>query len=220
LKTIKDKKAAIEKIDSQINGDIEGEKIVTDYLPENKAEERILSAVNYLATDSAVSLINITLVDASLEDKNDNTLSAAGILAPIINTSAPAAKPASTDLKFSEATISVTGEYAKIKLFIEQLQHVPMLNDVKKVTISPTPVERGKEDVKVDPSKLFANIVIDFGWMKMKKMDNQKIANFVAGVDVQTADTLKKFVSKKTAAPGALAENAGDNKGKSNPFLQ
>ena len=64
LQDIAAKQAAIAKIDSQMTSNSADTATINNYLPSTRVEERILSGVNFLASDAGVSLANISLKDA------------------------------------------------------------------------------------------------------------------------------------------------------------
>lgn len=201
LQDIKEKQSAIKQIGAQISNDKESSNAVINYLPEKKAEERIVGGVNYLAIDSGVALANLSLKDINTEnpanaarqnpasDKKENKEN--------INT-----------MKFSEATILVNGNYEKIKLFTDQLQKIFLFNNIKSLTISS---EQNKSE-KAD--SLLATAVIDFGYVSSSKVSDSRIANFKPEFDKNTVDILRQYVLQKTES---VSRNS--NKGKANPFL-
>ncbi|KKQ45464.1 MAG: hypothetical protein US63_C0016G0015 [Candidatus Moranbacteria bacterium GW2011_GWC2_37_8] len=234
LKAIKDKKTAIQTIDAQINSDSEGETIINNYLPNRKIEERILTGVNFLATDSGVSLANISLQEGSdAANKNDEAQSLslmplAAVVGAAANQSNQNSKDAKdvSDIQFTQTSITVSGDYDKIRLFLDQVQRMSIFNSIKSLSITSqysedetkkdTTVEANEQTSQAESStNLSANVVIDFGWMNTVKIDNQKIASFKAGLDNSTIAAVKQYVSQK--APGA--DRTGDSNGKKNPFL-
>lgn len=232
---INNKKAAIQRIDAEINGDNEGETIINNYLPNAKVEERILTSVNFLASDSEVSLVDLSFDNGNPEKKNENVellssgspLSAA-IASNAVNTSNPDNQKADAigDKQVMHTTIMVSGEYEKIRLFIDQLQKMSPLNSIKNLTISSQTEESDKQgdvaegedtsNTQVSSSELSAEMNVDFYWMSPVKIDSQKIANFKSGLDNDTIAVVKQYVSQK--APSV--DKFGDASGKRNPFLQ
>lgn len=232
LQAVKDKQAAIQKIDAQIKGDSENEKMISEYLPSQKVEERILSGVNFLAADSGVSLVNISLKsiepDAASTAEQIATLSAA----PLATTNAADTLPIGSEqaasnqivvagIQLTEAAISVTGDYDKVRLFLDQMEKFPVLNFVKSLDISKQELPASvasSEDAEVkaeDPGILSVNLVVDFGWMNPVQVDNQKIAKVKTGLDSNAISAVRQYISQK--AP--TADRFGDNNGKRNPFL-
>ena len=98
---------------------------------------------------------------------------------------------------------------------------MPLLNYVKSLKIAPqekdnTTNSTGTVAAPAAPSTdLVANIVLDFGYMEVSKIDSQKISNFKTELDNETISVLKTYVSQK--APDLLYEKG---EGKTNPFLQ
>lgn len=217
------KKAAINSMGKQIAGG-DSEKIVKEYLPEAKAEERIINNVNFLATDAGVSLVNVSLTGESASTGSaDTTISGvAAALNPtagaeaVLNsngTSTPAV--AAQTSKSVTASISVSGDYEKIRLFLGGLQHASIFNTVKSVTIAKQAEVKDEEGSVSNANTLLATAIVDFGYMLPEKVDNQKVETFKQKIDNETVETLKKYVSQKNQA----IEINGGSKGRTNPFL-
>jgi hypothetical protein len=211
LQFIKEKQAAIESIGTQIANNSNIGSVINDYLPNKKVEERIIGGVNYLAMDSGVSLL-----DVSLKNPNVTNSAFSG------NTAEEKTSAVNTDeLQFSEVAISISGDYEKIKLFIEQLQRISLLNDIKSLTIAnqiknvPDSAANPDETSTAISSTLSASVVIDFGYLPSFGIDGSKVAKLDSKLDTDVIDVLKNYISQK---PGLVVSSAG-NKGKANPFL-
>jgi len=208
LQSIKDNQVAIESVGTQIANDNGSKTMIDNYLPDKKVEERIIGGINYLAVDSGVSLVDVSLKNVDTSVLANNTAPAANALNNI------------DKLQFSEATVSISGDYEKIKLFIDQLQKMSLFNDIKSLTIS----NQEKSSANTNgagssvSSDLSADIVIDFGYLPSSVLDNNKITNFKSEIDEDTISVLKQYISQKTESAAAAINNIG-NKGKANPFL-
>lgn len=232
LEAIRVKQAAIKKIGDQINGDSEGEAVINSYLPSSKVEERILTGINYLATDSGVSLVNISLSGDGSKSTNNSEdaalVAAASPLSAAITSGGTAGaigadkSKTKSDVKTTQASISVSGDYDKIRLFLDQVQKMSLLNSVKSITITSQPASEKAASTSTEgateaaPSNsLSLDMVVDFGWMSPVQIDSQKVANFKSGLDNTTIAVVKKYVSQKTPT----VDRFGDRDGKRNPFL-
>lgn len=239
LTEISNKKQAMSKINNQLDSNTTSESDVDSYLPSTKVEERIMSSINFLANDSSVLLINITIKDP--EQNSTAQGMSAGATMNVNNAvkyadssvTDPANGTASTinqggGLKMSEATITISGEYDKIKLFVDSLQHIPIYNSLKSLSISNLPTgssatsgDQGvnqNNDVQKN-STLYANIVLDFGYMSPAKASVVNADKFNPAIDNETVKALQSYVSKDAVVSGNRTINAV-NGGKSNPFLQ
>lgn len=234
IESINSKKAAIQRIDAQINGDGEGERIVNDYLPSGPVEEKILTAINFLATDSEVSLVDLSFNNGNASEKKSDDVSLLSSGSPLANAitanSVNAANQASQaesiidNKQKIQTSIVVSGDYDKIRLFIDQLQKISPLNSIKSVSISSQSVdserqagsEAGDAANQVASTGLSADITLDFYWMSPVQIDSQKIANFKSGLDGDAIAVVKQYVSQK--APSV--EKFGNIDGKRNPFIR
>ena len=211
LQSIKDKQLAIESIGKKISDNTDGEKVVNDYLPENKVEERIISGINYLAGDANVSLVNIALTSA----KNVPVATSASTVDPITG-QLVVNNGAANLLQTTSAKVSVTGEYDKIRIFLDSLQRMPIINTVKTLSITKQEIKAADavEGAAVS-SVLAADIEVNFGYLAVAKVDNKQVEKFDASLDNETVDSLKKYISQKSQLIG----NDSDPKSKKNPFL-
>ena len=186
--------------------------MVYNYLPNKKVEERIIGGVNYLAVDSGVSLVNISLRNLDVPNPANTAQQNAAL----------ANKPADNAdvLQFSEATISISGDYEKIKLFINQLQKIALFNNIKSLVISNK--EKSSSNTtdanSSSSSTLFADMVVNFGYLSSSELNNNKITNLKPELDSDTIGVLKQYISQKTESMASMISNVG-NKGKANPFL-
>lgn len=229
MQLVKEKQAAIELIGKKISDNVEGESVVNSYLPETRVEEQIIGGINYLAGDANVSLINISLEEAkkdpgaTIAAVSDSQIAATltGAVDPLTGQNVPdnANLTQTTSVK-----ISLVGEYAKIKMFLDNLQRMPIFNTVKAVSIT----KQKSEEVKavetdaaaavgegVVDSSLAAEIEVDFGYLNVARINSQQVEGFSAELDNETVSSLRGYISQKSQAIG----NEGAIKGKANPFL-
>lgn len=230
LKAIMDKNTAIKSIDDQISKDSEGNNMVNNYLPSKKIEERILTGINFLATDSGVTLTDVAISDGSSMDKknDDSTRFSISSLAAISNGNVAGTENGSGSVKSEDglnatsANISVTGDYDKIRLFIDQLQKMSIFNSIRSLSISAQATdgqnneEASQESVPASSGVLLANISVDFGWMRTAEITNHKIANFKPMLDNSTIQIVKEYIHQKAPA----ADRFGNEDGKRNPFVR
>jgi hypothetical protein len=229
LKDIGEKQSAIELVGTQITNNSGEKTIVDNYLPNKKVEEQIIAGINYLALDSQVSLVDISIKDI---DPTKTAMGGSPDIVSSINSSVAVSKSAElpTDdtlvsssadaMQFSRASIKISGEYEKIRLFLDQMQRMPLLNSVRILAISTQAknLASGGDVSTINPAELLADIVVDFGYLKPSSFDNNKIIKFKPGLDNETISTLEQYISQKTvSALPAIGDNSG--KGKANPFL-
>lgn len=221
LQSIKEKQAAIELINKKISENVEEENAVKGYLPENKIEERIISGINYLAGGANVPLLNISLIDSkeTANLMNSGTSSSPGapvatnplVIDPITG------KITSDDnknlIQNTSVKIAIAGDYEKIKIFLDSLQRMPIFNTVKSVNI--TKEKNAGTDPAVDVSlSLSADIIVDFGYLSVAKVNSQQLENFKPELDNDTILALNKYISQKSQSTVI----SDDRKGKLNPF--
>jgi Tfp pilus assembly protein PilO len=235
LQEIGEKQKAIEQLGTQISNSSDDKTLVDNYLPNKKVEEQIIAGINYLALDSQVSLVDVSIKDI---EPAESGLETSPSIVSSINTSVATTKSgevpvaagntlstnANSGMKFSRTTIKVSGEYEKIRLFLDQLQRMPLLNTIKSINIynqpenSVNPNSGNNNSTSTLSNILVSDIVIDFGYLKPSVFDNNKISIFKPELDKETVSLLKQYVSQKTV-PALPTVGIGGDRGKANPFL-
>ena len=216
LREAYDKKAALETLNSQIRESDSGSTLVLNYVPKDRAEEKIIGQINYLASNSGVFLNNIEVLKKN--EQSSSTLKAANSTA---NVASNLKAGNSNVLQSTQITIKVGGDYDKLKLFFSGIQHMPLLNSIKSLNIVSKDKAKDKNnsstpavDEKVQTS-IEAELVVDFGYLKQARTDESKLASFKAEIDDKTIQDLKEYTS------GVIPKiNTSDiATGRSNPFL-
>jgi hypothetical protein len=207
LQAVRDKQSSIKSIGTQILNSSSAE-VINNYLPNKKVEERVIGGVNYLATDSGISLVSISLKSSNA------TNSALGALPPVDSTVGGQAPYINDEPSFIEAAISISGDYEKIKLFLDQLQKMTLFNELKSLSISNS---KSSSD-NSNSSSLSADIAINFGYLPPVKPDDNKIARLKTDLGSETIEALKQYITPK-AESIASTINAAGTKGRTNPFL-
>jgi hypothetical protein len=223
MAAINEKKIAIESVGRKISDNTD-EDIVLKYLPQNKTEEQIIGGVNYLAGAANVSLIDISL--NSVEDKAA-TADAAVVLPSLVGIDSsllPQQVVNGDALKTTPVKIVLVGDYAKIRIFLDSLQRMPVINTVKSVNI--TKQDTAINNVLVAASQaslnigdtLLATVEVDFGYLATAKVNNMQVEKFKNVIDNEVVSTLQSYVSMKSQLASDDNTNGGA-KGKKNPFL-
>jgi Tfp pilus assembly protein PilO len=205
------------KLVAELEIDSPDNALVYGYIPKNKEEERIIENLNVLAKDSALSVLNISVLEekkdssASAQEATENVpvdpFSAVNITAPIQAPVTPKAVP-----KSLKVSLSLVGDYANIKNLLEKVQKLKRFNAVSTLEIKTLL----KEDQSVSES-LQADIVLEFNYLsELKRLVDGDINNavFSAGAFSKTAiDKIRdnRSIEVSTVIPG--------EKGGNNPFI-
>ncbi|MDD5463667.1 MAG: hypothetical protein PHP62_00800 [Candidatus Moranbacteria bacterium] len=213
LRVVNDKNAAIELLGKELVDNADVQNVVKRYLPNNKTEERIISEINFLANDANVSLLEISL--KSGEKPN----------APVVKNISPSDSQEGLNevnlLQTIPVEISIAGEYEKIRIFLNNLQRMPVFNVVKSVKIAKQENEGTDEQttegepVVNNSNLLLADVEINFGYLNAVKINNQKVEKFNAILDNETIVALKKYIPQKAQLIGEYTVPEG----KQNPFV-
>lgn len=201
LQSVKDRQAAIKAIGAKISSDKEGELFVKNYLPDKKVDEQIINKLNFLATDSGVSLINVAI------GKNTNAAKTSSSSSESFEDE----QSSVNELNFLETTVTISGSYSKIKMFLNQVQRMPIFNSIGSMTIAAK--EKGPNETAAS-NDLNATIVLNFGYVKAFKLDDRKVSQFKTDLDSSAIiSVLKSYTSQKAPDVTYRAEV------KTDPFL-
>jgi len=211
LDEVKSKKANIGSLRGSLDQNPEKETAILSYLSDSKQEEKIINAIDRIATGAGVSLVNLSVMSVKptivAPPPIENSPSLLGSAeqsnnGAITNILPPEVKP---ELMFVESKINVAGEYEYIKNFIDQLNGIGIYSTIDSVVI-----ERQKaENAETQTTALVAEVVVKFAYLS--KIENKRSLEGV--IDLSVADSIAKLVAGTPAAPNA------DSLGKSNPFL-
>jgi Tfp pilus assembly protein PilO len=194
LQQANDKQSAIDSLSNKMKQDPSVTQAVIQYLPQTRSQEQVINSINFVATSASVALGNISLTDVS----------------PAATDQGVAAVPAQgtanipNSLLYTEATISASGSYDNLGIFLSGLQHSGMYNEIKSLTIT--------GNNATDPQLLTANVTADFGYMPPVRFSSQMLATFQPSLDDSSVQLLQKYVSNK-----AQDIDLGST-GKENPF--
>lgn len=179
-----------------------GEKIKQDpstsdsisaYLPEKRSEEQVINNINFLATSDSVTLTNLAITNIAAKPQEelmpDTTLAPTPGFLSAGTVPVQIATNPEDSLQYTEATISASGTYNNLGIFLNQIQHSGMYNKVKSLSI--------KKDDQKDEQLLTASLVVDFGYLAPIKFNNQNLAKLQSGLDTNTLESLQKYISQK-----------------------
>lgn len=209
LNEVRAKRANIDSLKNSLNQNQENEKIIKTYLPAVTQEEKIINAIDRIATSAGVSLGALSVassqpkaVQASPVIAEDNSPSLLGSVGKTDNIAAGAdvLPEVNAELLFTDSSISVIGEYGYIKDFIDQLNRIGVYSTIESVSIS-------KQDPKA--TALSAQITAKFGHLTKFK-HKRSLGN---KLDFSVANDIAKLVAGTPEAPKA------ETVGTVNPFL-
>jgi len=216
LISIQKKGETLEKLNLQLRSGDKNVTLVVDYLPSQKSEEKIIGQINYLAGDAQVFLDNIEMTSKGQEQS-----SLVANPAPVPGTIGVEPLALVPTVTNTQAIVTVTGEYEKLKAFFDGVQHMPLFNLVKSLDI--TSVEKASMDPMVKSSEFLitAKLTIDFGQLKLVKIDSNGLKNFEPIVDEKTLQVLSEYTTKTAAGIKASdpAATVTATAGSKNPFL-
>ena len=201
LQEIMDTKQNLNSLEANLIGNADREGIVLDYLPSVRKEEEIINTLDYLATSSGISLLNLAVTCAKTAN-----VSSVSIAASQAGNSEEALK-AKMAAKKIEAKLNLVGSYEGIKSFLGQVYKVEKANNICFASISRQP----------ESDSLLTEVNIDFSYLPQIRLSaddgladpvfSQKEFNFAV------VDDLMNLIS------GKIPEIEVGSAGKANPFL-
>lgn len=221
------KKDNLEVLKAMLDRNKEKEDFIDSYLPSVKNEDKIVDGLDYLATNSGLSLINVSVEEEKLPlitdeygnvyDPNNpvaidssmgsSTGSDGSLVAPVL--------PLQT--RFLLVKANVSGKYENIKMFLSQIYRMEIFNKINSVAIekisaggyNPTGEEQAPSDT------LTATVEMKFGYLPpvQKRVESSSEIFSSNEMNFSQYQRLKESVTEK------IPVLDGGQKGKNNPFL-
>jgi hypothetical protein len=229
LEEINEREMAVKAFNVKMDENKDNELFIKNYLPSIRSEERIINAFNYIAADTGVIFEDITMknyvpVEENISQDNSTAATISNATAGTKMSSSgetsgqiQAGTQSTEKMSNIEASIKVIGDYSKIKMFLDKVEHMPMMNSIRILDITKaaeSPYLRSHK-TSVTSTNLFADIKIDFNYIKSYQFDHSNPNFNVLDLDVDTIDATKEYVSENIPA----LEDSKDGKGEENPFL-
>jgi hypothetical protein len=225
LSSIMQKNGNIRSLTSGLDKNTDKESFVKSYLPTEKNEEKIINGINYLAANSGVSLVNISMskeqAQAPAAATNVQTQEPAGSKDVLFSGTKDAngnviGESQSREIKSVKIEAEVIGTYENIKSFLEQVYTLEMFSSINSIVISKESKTGSGDQTSSDPSTLNATVDIEFGYLPELRIYNKNYSDPIFSdttLNLTAYDRLTSLVSKKIPAIEVSAE------GRTNPFL-
>ncbi|NTV40944.1 MAG: hypothetical protein HGA61_01585 [Candidatus Moranbacteria bacterium] len=218
MQSIQDKKVALESLNLQLKGEGNVGETVISFLTKDKVEEKIIGELNYLASNSGVFLNNFKIINQSkMIDRGGLTV---GSLTGIVNENGSelSANQPLNSLQTTQAVVTISGDYEKLKIFFGGVQHMPLFNSIKTLNITSVEKTGTGELASAEGAvrTITAEIVVDFSHLEPVKASNSELVDFKPEIDEKTVQALENYVSR------SVSEIKIDDiaVGSGNPFVQ
>ncbi|MFA5777493.1 MAG: hypothetical protein WC906_03580 [Parcubacteria group bacterium] len=203
LNRTRDKKNNVDILKTILDNNKEKEDYILSYLPSVRSDERTTDAINYIADDSGISLIKLTL-----EEGKGN------VLAQIPN-NASDNQIDDPNVRFVTVKANLLGKYDNIKMFLKQIYSAGILNKTNSLAISKKEIS-SEEGNQSDSDVLSVSIAMGFGHMESVNAESGDYSNIFSKNNFDFSKEIKLHDLMTKNVP---VLNEGQ-KGKSNPFLQ
>jgi Tfp pilus assembly protein PilO len=210
LLAVQERKTALETLNAQLKSGDKNGALAASYLPVQKAEEKIIGQINYLASNSEIFLNNLEIIKAP--ESTTVAASPAPINMGVAGIEPMAVAPVVSNI---QTVVSVEGDYDKLKAFFNGVQRMPLFNSIKTLDIVSTEKIQTDPAVKKVEYVITAKLAIDFGYLGRLQADNNNLKNIEPIIDSKTLDGLDAYTTK------TIPEINTNNMvvGSSNPFL-
>ncbi len=222
LQNIKEKRNNMESLKKSLEQNKDKEAFVLSYLPVQNQEEEIINKLNQLAADSAVVFDMLSpekeqAKAAVSESANEELSSKNALFSSSNDKGAPAAGQAGPMLRAANMELKVSGNYAAVKTFLEQVYKMEIFNNIISLSIAKK-AEKGSqtgEKEAQNPDTLFVEAKIGFGYMSETRLAGNYSAPIFSrsSFDLAPYDKLIQLATRKIPVLDAGSQ------GRTNPFL-
>ena len=201
----------VKKLSAQLASSPEEKKVLFQFLPDSMKEEEIIDNLNFLATNSSLSVIDLS-VDQPIEEvvaiENTSVTMDASEQGLVEGQEGPLPVLEPTERNF-EVTFSVVGDYEKVKDLLGKMSALERFNEIETLEIRKPTGQEGTGN------SLITDAVLKFNFLKKRDVlpDVESSAFSLEKFSMKTIGDIKN--SKSTAI---LKLNI-DQAGKANPFL-
>lgn len=203
LETVNNKVKNAQSLDGDLSAHADLERVVLEYLPTGQDDERMLDALNFLASQSGVV---VSGAEFKSESKNNEPAVNQATATEAVATDPNA--PKSIPFRKVDVSVSVMGSYEGIRAFLEKISHTNHFHQFVRVDIK-------KSSNSQEGSMLEGSMGIVFSYFQESRMAKLSSGDVFASssIDFSQAENLKKYISDPV--PALDASGAG----KANPFL-
>lgn len=219
LQDILNKKSNIEKLKQSLAASKDKEDSVLKFLPSSQKEEEIISGINYLATDSAVSLAGLNFKEQKTGTvtggKSNEATSSKDVLFSSGEDEELSELNKKEILKSAESEILVVGGYDNIRTFLEQVYKMEQYNDISSFSISTSEASEGTGEEAARPGALSATASVNFGYMPMVSVGR----NYSYPIFSQSSFNFTPYNEMKSFIREKIPSLEVGETGRTNPFL-
>lgn len=213
----------IQSLAQSWSGNAEKDAFVKRYYPETLDQERIVDAMNYLASQSGVILIGFQLEQVVEDIVQEPVVEAVPLTTLQEGDASSAAMMASARAAYELprpkayiARVTARGTYENLRAFIDRASHMDRISEINKFSIYKKEQQEGEasQDEEVSVDELEAGIEARFSYLPKQQGFNALYVPIFqkASFDLSPADEAQAW-----AANVVPALNAGSG-GKPNPF--
>lgn len=200
---------------ASIDGKLPEADFVDGYVPEKRVSEKIVHEIHQIATETEVTLVNISPVEErrKIEVVPEATVDPAALLAdPFLAANLPKYVGKPETFSFN---VQMVGEYPKIKNFIDKVFRENSINSIQEIKVARDKDSAGQSNM------LQGRLLLQYGYIPPVEIArgpfnyDAPIFN-VKAIDFGAVEELKKIIMKNIPD---LIVGSGEV-GKDNPFVQ
>jgi hypothetical protein len=163
LKEVRAKEANVKSLISTLGQNSDQENFVLNYLSSKRNEEKIINALNFLATSYQLNLVNVNVekikstaeVPTSVQTLLDDTAGNVSEVASNVR-----------EIQYVATKINVSGTYDQITKFINAVSKMEFLNKIDSIKISVQPAQAATPEQPQSLAQgLSCEMTVEFGYL-------------------------------------------------------
>ncbi len=218
LDSVRQKKTNIVSLKKMLDENHEKAAFVESYYPREKQEERFVSEINNLAASSGVVLLDLSIKEQpkapiAAVKKEDDAQSQNALFRKSNDGQSLTEETVRNPVQYSGVKISIAGDYDRVKIFLEKIYKIGLLNRINLVSIEKSVPK--EETEKVAANTLSANLEVEFGHspVLMVKKDATLPVFSKTGFDLALVEKVRSFIEQSASSLEVSPS------GKANPFV-
>lgn len=206
----------VSKMVAQLEGDKASKDTIATFVPDQLREEEIMDNLNFIASNEGLSVVKLSIAPESVIKQESNLVDASGntVTDPANASANPSEENANIKSKNYDVSLSVIGNYDRIKNVLDKIYKLKRYNSIKTLEISESKAQ-GSEKNTAPTDNLEAEMVLTFSYLKKfnqaVNMNNSVFSQ--SNFDMKIAQDIR---DKKSV--DVLKMNI-DQAGRNNPFV-
>lgn len=214
LSEIEEKNRKARKLGEYLGGNTVQNRILADYIPQEKKEEEIISTLQYLAKQEDLLIYSLNIK----QNQDGKTNNAQSQISAASSAGENGDEKNAAQARDLEIIVKTIGQYEKITVFLKKISNLERYNRAEYVKISKVnsgSEQEGGEEIK-RISALDMEIGLNFKYVEKSDALVVSADNSIFSREEFEVDVIKAIQEKMKTA---VMEPVADKSGRSNPFF-